>query len=81
MKVSGDEFLETALKFRKRKKNYSSYVYILHETSHQEISYGISRPSHVMQVQSCPIAFLTLSEYRRRCVECEYDFVNPVRML
>ena len=41
MKFSGDEFLETAPKFRKRKKNSSSCVYDLHKTCHQEIS----RPS------------------------------------
>ena len=38
MKFSGDEFLETAPKFRKRNKNSSLCVYVLHKTCHQEIS-------------------------------------------
>ena len=38
MKFPGVEFLETAPKFRKRKKTSSSCVYVLHETSDQEIS-------------------------------------------
>ena len=59
MKFSGDEFLETAPKFRKRKKNSSSCVYVLHKTCHQEISRpsraGRQRniPKSVMHVQSC----------------------------
>ena len=36
--------METAPKFRKRKKNSSSSVYIVHKTSHQKIS----RPSRAM---------------------------------
>ena len=38
MKFPGDEFLETIPEFRKRIKNSSSYVYVVHKTSHQEIS-------------------------------------------
>ena len=39
MKFPGVEFLETAPKFRKpEKENSWSCAYILHETSHQEIS-------------------------------------------
>ena len=57
MKFSGDELLETAPKLRKRKKNSSSCVYVLHKTCRQEIS----RPSRVasdgkemyLHVQSC----------------------------
>ena len=37
-KCSGVEFLETVPEFRKRKKNSSSGIYVLHKTSHQEIS-------------------------------------------
>ena len=36
--------METAPKFRKRKKNSSSSVYLVHKTPNQEIS----RPSHAM---------------------------------
>ena len=69
----GDEFLETASKFRKRKKNSSSCVYVLHKTCHQEIS----RPGRAVTATKCtqkcnaraellfwlqkPIAFLTFS--------------------
>ena len=49
VKFSGDEFLETAPKFRKRKKNYSSCVYDLHKTCHQEIS----RPSGAVTAKKC----------------------------
>ena len=38
------EFLVTAVKLRRRKKNSSSCVYAVHKTSHQEIS----RPSTVL---------------------------------
>ena len=38
------EFLETAPKCRRRKKNSSLCVYVLHKTSHQEIS----RPSRAV---------------------------------
>ena len=38
MKFPGVESLETAPKFRKRKKNLLSCVCVLHKTSHQEIS-------------------------------------------
>ena len=44
VKFSGDEFLETAAKFRKRNKDSSSCVYVLHKTCHQEIS----RPSRAV---------------------------------
>ena len=49
MKFSAAGFLETAPKFRKRKKNSSSCVYVLHKTSHQEIS----RPSRAVTVKKC----------------------------
>ena len=48
MKFSGGEFLETAPKFTKRKKNLSS-VSVLHETCHQEIS----RPSRAVTAKKC----------------------------
>ena len=38
MKFPGVEFLKTAPKFRKRKKNSSSCVHVVHNTSHQKIS-------------------------------------------
>ena len=38
MKLPGVECLETAPKFRKRKKNSSSCVYVLNKMSHEEIS-------------------------------------------
>ena len=41
--------METAPKFRKRKKNSSSCVYVLHKTSHQEIS----RPSRAVTAKKC----------------------------
>ena len=47
--ISRSWILETAHKFRKRKKNSSSCVYVLHKTSHQEIS----RPSRVVSVKKC----------------------------
>ena len=53
MKLSGDEFLETAPKFRKRKKNSSSCVYILHKTCHQEIS--------------LPSRAVTAKKYTKKC--------------
>ena len=34
VKFPGVEFLETAPKFRKGKKNSTSFVYVLHKTSH-----------------------------------------------
>ena len=49
MKFPGVEFLETAPKFSKRKKNSSSCVYVLHKTSHQEIS----RPSRAVTAKKC----------------------------
>ena len=49
MKFSGDQFLEAAPKFRKRKKNSSSCVYVLHKTCHQEIS----RLSRALTAKKC----------------------------
>ena len=49
MKFPGAEFLETAPKFRKRKKNSSACIYVLHKTSHQEIS----RPSRSVTAKKC----------------------------
>ena len=49
VKFHGVEFLETTPKFRKRKKNSSSCVYVLHKTSHQEIS----RPSRAVTAKKC----------------------------
>ena len=49
MKFPGVEFLETTPKFRKRKKNSSSCVKVLHKTSHQEIS----RPSRAVTEKKC----------------------------
>ena len=49
MKFPRVEFLETAPKFRKRKKNSSSCVYVLHKTSHQEIT----RPSRAVTAKKC----------------------------
>ena len=49
MKFPRVEFLETAPKFRKRKKNSSSCVFVLHKTSHQEIS----RPSRAVTEKKC----------------------------
>ena len=49
VKFPGVEFLEAASKFRKRKKNLSSCVYVLHETFHQEIS----RPSRAVTAKKC----------------------------
>ena len=49
VEFSGDEFLETAPKFRKRKKTSSSCVYVLHKTYHQEIS----RPSRSVTAKKC----------------------------
>ena len=46
---SGVEFLETAHKFRKRKKNSSSCVYVLHKTPHREISC----PSRAVTAKKC----------------------------
>ena len=43
------KFVGTAPKFRKRKKNSSSCVYVLHKTSHQEIS----RPSRAVTAKKC----------------------------
>ena len=37
MKFPGVELLETAPKFRKRKENLSSCIYVLHKMSYQEI--------------------------------------------
>ena len=48
MKFPRVEFLETAPKFRKRKK-ISLCVYVLHKTSHQEIS----RPSRAVTAKKC----------------------------
>ena len=48
MKFPGAEFLETTPKFIKRKKN-SSCVYVLHKTSHQEIS----RPGRAVTATKC----------------------------
>ena len=48
--------MKSAPKFRKRKKNSLSCVYVLHKTSHQEIS----RPSHVM----------TANKYTKKCNAC-----------
>ena len=48
MKFSGVEFLETARKFRKRKKKSSSCVHVLHK-DHQEIS----RPSRAVTAKKC----------------------------
>ena len=49
VKFHGVEFLETTPKFRKRKKNSSSCVYVLHKTSHQEIS----RASRAVTAKKC----------------------------
>ena len=49
VKLTGVEFLETAPKFRKRKKNWSSCVYVFHKISHQETS----RPSRVVTAKKC----------------------------
>ena len=49
MKFPGVDFLETTPKFTKRKKNSSSCVYVLHKTSHQEIS----RPSRAVTATKC----------------------------
>ena len=46
---SGIELLETVPKFRKRKKNLPSCVYVLHKTPHQEIS----RPSRAVTAKKC----------------------------
>ena len=45
--IPGVEFLETAPKFRKRKKNSSSCVYVLHKTS------KFSRPSRAVTAKKC----------------------------
>ena len=49
MKFPAVEFLETAPKFRKRKKILSLCVYVLHKTCHQEIS----RPSRAVTEKKC----------------------------
>ena len=49
MKFTGVEFLETAVKFRKRKKNLPSCVYVLHKTPHQDIS----RASRAVAAKKC----------------------------
>ena len=49
MKFPGVEFLETAPKFRKRKQNSSSCLYVLHKTPHREIS----RPSRAVTAEKC----------------------------
>ena len=41
--------IRSAPKFRKKKKNSSSCVYVLHKTSHQEIS----RPSRAVMAKKC----------------------------
>ena len=41
--------METATKIRKRKKNLSSCVYVLHRTSYQEIS----RPRSAVMAKKC----------------------------
>ena len=51
MKFPGVKFLETTPKFKKRKKNASSCVYVLHKTSHQEIS----RRSRAVMAKKCTI--------------------------
>ena len=74
MKFSGDEFLEIAPKFRKRKKNSSLCVYVLRKTFHQEIS----RPSRavtaksVMHVQCCCFGYKTY---------CFFDVLVAVALL
>ena len=47
--IPGVEFLLTAPKFRKRKKNSSSCVYVIHKTCHQEMS----RPSRAVKANKC----------------------------
>ena len=49
MKFPGVDFVETAAKFRKKKKNSSSSVCVLHKTSHQEIS----RPGRAVTAKKC----------------------------
>ena len=49
VEFSGVEFLETAPNVRKRKKNLSSYVYVHHKRSHQEIS----RPGCAVTAKKC----------------------------
>ena len=49
VKFSGDEFLETVPQSRKRKKNSSPSVYVLHKTCHQEIS----RSSRAVTANKC----------------------------
>ena len=49
VKFPGVEFLETASKFRKRKKDSSSCVYVLHKTYHWEIS----RPNRAVKAKKC----------------------------
>ena len=47
--ISGVEFLETVPNFRKGKKSSSSSVYVLHKTSHQDISH----PSRGVTANKC----------------------------
>ena len=49
VKFSGVEFLEAAPMFRKRKKNSSTYAYVLREKARQDIS----RRSHAVMAKKC----------------------------
>ena len=69
MKFSGDEFLETAPKFRKRKKTSSSFVYVLYKTCHQEIHVLVVQwrqrdvPKSVMHLQRCCFGYKTYCSF------------------
>ena len=89
MKFPGVDFLETTPKFTKRKKNSSSRVYVLHKTSHQEIS----RPSRAVTATKCTkkcdaraellfslflFCLRSLNSRRRRCYKLPTIIIGTV---
>ena len=68
MKFPVVRFLETVPKFREGKKNSSSCVYILHKTSHQEIS----RPGRAVTAKN----IAQVEMFQRRIVTCVLSRYN-----
>ena len=66
--------METASKFRKRKRNSSSCVYVLHKTSHKEISH----PSRAVTAKKCTKSVMDVQNCCFGCyAHCFFDVLLP----